>query len=112
MRTTLEEAGHVVSEAASGTAALHVLERHPVDLMVADIMMPELDGIGLILEVRKKHLKLRVLCVSGGGRAVEIDYLPAARKLGADMVLAKPFRPSQLRDAVDALLRESCERGA
>jgi len=110
MRVMLEGSGHAVAEAGDGMAALDFLAAEPADLMIADIMMPELDGIGLIVAVRKRHPNLRVLCVSGGGRDFKADYLPIAEKLGADMVLAKPFKAKQLIAAVDAVLRDDSRR--
>jgi DNA-binding response OmpR family regulator len=103
--SALRTAKHTALEAGDGRQALDVLDREPVDLVVTDIMMPEIDGIGLILAIRKQHPNLRVLCISGGDRIGNMDYLPMAGKLGANMVLAKPFTPKQLLAAVEAALR-------
>ncbi len=101
----LRDAKHTVLEAGDGQQALDILGRESVDLVISDILMPEIDGIGLILAIRKQHPSLRVLCISGGDRAGFMDYLPMAAKLGAHMVLAKPFTPKQLLAAVGGVLR-------
>jgi CheY-like chemotaxis protein len=99
----LRDAGHAVLEANDGQQALDALGRGPFDLVVTDILMPEIDGIGLILAIRKRYPDLRVLCISGGDRRGNTDYLPMAEKLGAHMVLAKPFTPKQLLAAVESV---------
>ena len=102
--SVLENAKHAVLEANDGLPALAILGRETVDLVIADIMMPDLDGIGLILAIRGRHPDLRVLCISGGGRDASLDFLPMAAKLGAHMILAKPFTPDRLLAAVEELL--------
>ncbi len=101
----LRNAKHVVLEAGNGQRALDVLGRETFDLVVTDILMPEIDGIGLILAIRGQHAHMRILCISGGDRAGFADYLPMAGKLGAHMILAKPFTPKQLLAAVETTLR-------
>jgi DNA-binding NtrC family response regulator len=96
----LQAAGHSVVEASDGRIALQILSREPIDLVISDILMPEIDGIGLILAIQKQHPTMRVICMSGGDRTGQIDYLELAAKLGAQMVLAKPFTPKQLLAAV------------
>jgi DNA-binding response OmpR family regulator len=100
----LRDAAHDVAEAADGRQALGMLDDAAYDLVVTDVLMPEVDGIGLVLAIRKRHPSLRIVCVSGGGRNVTESYLPVAAKLGADMTLAKPFLPAELLETVDAAL--------
>lgn len=102
MVLVLRGAGYGVLLADDGSHALELLRRETVDLVISDILMPGVDGIELLLAIRRHHPDLRVLCISGGNRINHIQYLEMAAKLGAYMVLAKPFTPSQLRGAVDA----------
>ena len=104
IRASLLRAGHEVLEAGDGHEAIGVLEKAEVDLVVSDIIMPEVDGIGLLLKLRKQFPLLRVTVISGGGRAQNVDFLRMAQTLGADQVLAKPFTPEQLQKAVQATL--------
>ncbi len=100
MRNALEKQGHDVFEACNGAIALDLFEHHPADLVVTDIMMPESDGIEIIIALRRKDPDIRIIAISGGGRIGDTDYLTMAEKFGATQVLAKPFRRQQLVDAV------------
>lgn len=74
--------------------------------MIVDIFMPRKDGIELIREVRRKWPSTRILAMSGGNRFFQQDMLAAARALGADASLDKPFMPSELIATVRRLLAE------
>lgn len=104
IRASLQRAGHQIIEAGDGLEAIATLERESVDLVVSDIIMPEVDGIGLLLKLRKQYAALKVIVISGGGRTQNVDFLRMAETLGADRVLAKPFTPDQLQSAVQAVL--------
>jgi len=107
VRLALQSAGHEVIAAENGRRALALLDGPALDLIVSDILMPELDGLGLVRAVRARLPDLPILCISGGGRHATMDFLPVARELGASQILAKPFTPKQLLASVDALLRSS-----
>jgi len=112
IRLTLERAKHAVIEAGDGRSALAAVAAagaEPVDLVVTDVIMPELDGIGLVTELRKSYPSLRIVAVSGGGRTGNLDYLRMAKALGAHAILPKPFTPEQLVAAVDAALQATPE---
>lgn len=104
VRATLKRAGHEVIEAQDGLQASDALARNPVDVVVSDIIMPEVDGIGLLLKLRKQYPALKVIVISGGGRTQNVDFLRMATTLGADLALAKPFTPEELQRAVQDVL--------
>ncbi len=104
IREALERAGHRVIEAANGAAGLRAFEAEPFDLVITDVLMPEREGIETIRAIRLRHAPVRILVISGGGPHRQLDYLHVAEIFGADRSLAKPFRPSELLRAVDALL--------
>lgn len=89
-------AGYVVHEAADGREGLKILANHPVALVVTDIIMPDMEGVELILRMRKTHPNLPVIAMSGGGRMSPNGYLDVARACGATRTLAKPFDIEQL----------------
>ena len=100
----LEDAGHNVRFAADGREALRKLSCAHFDLVVTDIVMPEMDGIELIGELRRRYPETRIIAMSGGGeRFPTKDGLTIARRLGAGASLNKPFVAEQLIEAVDEL---------
>jgi DNA-binding response OmpR family regulator len=103
----LEREGYVVVTASDGRAALRALDDAPVDLVVTDLIMPEMEGIETIRSVRSRHPDARIVAVSGGGRAGALGILNAAAHLGADRTLEKPFTPGQLVAVVREVLGET-----
>ena len=66
--------------------------------------MPGKAGIEVIATMKREHPEVKVLAISGGGRAHVMDFLAIARKVGADAALEKPFRKSDLLARVAELL--------
>lgn len=101
----LADGGHQVTLAANGKQALRELRAQPIDLILTDILMPEMDGLELIRAVRKEHPGVKLLAISGGSaRLPGTDALQVARLLGARRVLPKPFSADEVIAAVaDAL---------
>ena len=104
LRKVLAEAGHDVAEAEDGVAALALFRAGAFDLVITDIIMPEKEGIEIITTMRQERPSLRILAMSGGGRAHVMDFLAIAKKAGADAILEKPFRKAELLDRVAELL--------
>lgn len=107
IKLALQRAGHVVIEAANGGQALSILEKAgdaPIDLAISDLIMPEVDGIGLILAMRKRFPGIRVIAISGGARINAEDYLRMTKSLGAFATLPKPFTPDRLIELVTEAL--------
>lgn len=104
VRRVLTEAGYEVAEAEDGNAALTVFRAHPPALVITDIIMPEKAGIEIIITMKREHPEVKVLAMSGGGRAHVMDFLAVARETGADATLEKPFRKSDLLARIAELL--------
>lgn len=100
----LTEAGYEVVEAGDGDAALAAFRARPPVLVITDIVMPEKTGIEIIATMKYEHPEVKVLAISGGGRTHVMDFLAIARETGADAVLEKPFRKSDLLARVAELL--------
>jgi YesN/AraC family two-component response regulator len=75
-----------------------------VDLVITDVLMPEKDGLEVIMEIRAKLPQVKIIAISGGGRISHTDYLVAARRLGAHRTLSKPFIRQELLDTLHELL--------
>jgi two-component system phosphate regulon response regulator OmpR len=107
----LADRGYVVHTAAHGREALAVLGREEaIAAVILDIMMPEMEGIEALREIRKGWPGLPVIMISGGDRSGWTDALDMASKLGADRTLPKPFTPSQLIAEIDAALAAAKRR--
>lgn len=104
LRKVLIEAGHDVAEAEDGAAALALFRARTFDLVVTDIIMPEMEGIEIIATMKREQPDIKILAMSGGGRARVMDFLVVAKKAGADAILEKPFRKNELLDRVAELL--------
>jgi CheY-like chemotaxis protein len=108
VRRMLERAKHSVIEAADGEAGIAVVEMQDPALVITDLIMPKKEGIETIQQIRRSHPNTKIIAMSGHVRPDGISYLEAARKLGADAVLAKPFLTAALLDVVDRLLNVGC----
>lgn len=99
----LETRGYTVHEAGSGIEALEIMEElgGQVDIVVSDVVMPEMDGPTLLGELRKKHPDLKFIFVSGYAEDAFARNLPADAKFG---FLPKPFSLKQLAVAVREML--------
>jgi CheY-like chemotaxis protein len=107
VRVCLETAGHIVIEAHNGQEGLVLYAAAPADLVLTDVVMPDKDGIGLIIELRKKYPAAKIIAMSGGGRGPAGDYLKVARQLGAVGTLPKPFAIVDLLAAINEALAPS-----
>jgi CheY-like chemotaxis protein len=110
MRELLWSMGHTVSAARDGREGLELFSRAASDLVITDILMPEVDGLEVILELRRRAPGVKVIAVSGGLRLTAAELLRAARRMGAARVLEKPFGRDALMQAVDHALAALPER--
>jgi CheY-like chemotaxis protein len=99
LRAALTVAGHEVFEAGDGAAALRLLEGQAVDLVFCDLMMPVMGGLEAIPRIRRELPAARIVAMSSGGGYNVPDLLAAARQLGADVTLEKPFTEGQMHAA-------------
>ena len=92
----LRELGHTVVEAANGAQALEHLAARQFDAIIVDILLPDTDGVEVIIAVKKRWPNLHVIAISGGG-ALNVDYcLQLASALGANKCLKKPIATETL----------------
>ena len=100
----LRKAGHEATVASSGQEALDLYDLTGHDLVIMDLIMPEMEGLEAIIELRKRNEDVPILAISGGGRGGMLGYLNIARTFGADETLSKPFSIDELRMTVESLL--------
>jgi CheY-like chemotaxis protein len=104
LRRMLEGEGFAVLEARHGGEGLAIVASEPVDLVITDILMPEIEGIETILELRRNHPALPVIATSGGDRTGNNEFLDMASKFVANRVLPKPFRSKELLTMIQEIL--------
>ncbi len=100
----LKAAGYAVDHAADGEAGLHLALTEPYDTAIIDIMLPKLDGLGLIERMRKEKSRIPVIILSAKG---SIDDRVRGLQTGSDDYLTKPFAFSELLARVQALIRRA-----
>ena len=91
-------------EARNGKEGLELFARANADLVMTDIVMPEVEGLEVLMKLRKKEPPVKIIAMSGGGRVSATDYLRIARQMGAAQVLAKPFSNEAMMAAIAELL--------
>lgn len=105
IKETLEQDHHEVAEARTGNEALAMFAQKPAELVITDLVMPDKNGIDLILELKSRCPTVRILAISGGGGLNgRFDYIPIAELIGARSVMRKPFNIGELRNTVNTLL--------
>lgn len=97
----LQKLGHKVVSASSGIEAERILHLRSFDLLVTDVIMPDRDGLELILGLRRSRSATRILAMSGGGKFTQdADCLKLATRLGAHAVVTKPLSLERLIEKV------------
>ena len=106
LRMTLEKEGHKVSEAPDGKTGLRLFKQEgPPDLVITDIIMPEIGGIETILALRAEMPDLKIIAISGGGPERDFEAcLEYAQRIGAKATLEKPIRNQDLLETVRRVL--------
>ena len=97
-------AGCKVMIAPDGALGLKHFEQVRPDLVVTDIIMPDREGIETIMAIKAREPMIPILAMSGGGRIRSSEFLTLALDLGADAVLAKPFRSREILASAAKLL--------
>ncbi|MDZ7340717.1 MAG: response regulator [candidate division KSB1 bacterium] len=103
---TLEPAGYEVDFAENGIIGLAKLHDHEYDLVILDIMMPQISGKQLIESIRKYDPSIMIIAITGYGTPELLDEII---QMGAAASLAKPFTPNELRGAVQQALARRTE---
>jgi DNA-binding response OmpR family regulator len=113
MSAAFTRAGFRTFSAKNGRVGLQILRAAKPDLLVTDIVMPEMEGLATIRAAREASPSTRVVAISGGGQYQRHEaFLTWAEGLGADEVLAKPFKISSLLTAARLVLGREAEAGA
>ena len=100
----LKRAGHNVTAAERGNEGIELLRKQRFDLVITDMLMPDVDGADVLSHISGMPNRPRVIAISGGGAGLSADTALRLAKIKADAFLEKPFDSEVLLAAVDKLL--------
>ena len=101
----LKDSSYRILQATDGKQALTTIKHVKVDVIVLDIVMPEMDGLEVIRELRKDLYAAKIIAISGDGHANGKTYIDAAIMMGADAKLMKPFSSKKLLEAIENVMQ-------
>jgi CheY-like chemotaxis protein len=100
MQTVLKNAGHIVVLAKDGERGLAAFETDRPDVVITDIVLPQMDGLEVIRTIQKHVPGFPIIALTGGGNTGLYSYLDKAMELGALEVFRKPVTAEQLLDGI------------
>ena len=98
--------GYHVLEASNGKHVMEFMKNETPELVITDIIMEEMDGVAIILEIRENYPDVKIIAMSGGKKISSEDYLESASGLGTDRIFTKPFALSDMLNAIKELIEE------
>jgi DNA-binding response OmpR family regulator len=114
LKQVLERAGYDVSVAPDGKKGLKLLAEQGADLVITDVIMPGIDGVATVQEIREKFSNTKIIVISGGGNVAPLAYEPgaiatnaylaSAENAGADRTMTKPFDRQEILDVIGEVM--------
>jgi YesN/AraC family two-component response regulator len=101
IRNLFREENFEIEEASNGIEGLEIVEQNTFDLIITDIIMPKMEGIELIMNLRKNFPEIKIIAISGG----KPYYLYMAKKLGIQGVFTKPLNHEMFLKAVKKIIQ-------
>ena len=101
IRKAFKDTDHVILEASNGKECLEMLDTHSPDCLILDLLMPELDGFGVLEALKKRGSKLPVIVLSAD---IQDSVRQQCLELGAVKMLKKPPKGAQILEAIDQAL--------
>ncbi len=100
IRNVFREDNYIIKEARNGMEGLKLIDKDSYDLVITDIVMPEMEGIEFIIRLKKNFPKTKIIAISGG----QPYYLYMAKKLGIDAIFTKPLNQSDFVSMVKNII--------
>jgi DNA-binding response OmpR family regulator len=101
----LSDHGFPVLTANDGVRGIEMFREYKPAVVLTDILMPEHDGIEVIMTMRRERPAVKIIAISGSGRIGKSDFLTIARKLGADATFEKGHKAGELLELLKTMLR-------
>ncbi len=106
LRLMLTKAGYDVLDAGDGKEGIELFRENNVDLVITDLIMPEKEGIEMIMELKTDFPDVKIIAMSGGAQMGPEGYLQLADALGAQQTLKKPIAREELLGAIAEIIGE------
>ena len=100
----LTKAGYEVLDAADGQEGIELFRENEIDLVITDLIMPEKEGIEMIMELKNDFPDVKIIAMSGGAQMGPEGYLQLADALGAQHTLKKPISRDDMLKAIADIL--------
>jgi CheY-like chemotaxis protein len=104
LKLSLTRRKYTVFEAGDGKEAITHFKPSITDLVITDLIMPEEDGLKVIIKLREIKPAIKIIAISGGGKVGPGSYLNLAKALGADAIFSKPFSTRDLIGKIEELV--------
>lgn len=99
----LQRKNFIVETLSSGAKAIQSYNNFKPDIVITDIIMPDVEGIELITNLRNIDKDIPIIAISGGSRNLDTSYLLTAELIGANVTLEKPFEEEELVKYINEL---------
>ncbi|MCK5100308.1 MAG: response regulator [Desulfobacteraceae bacterium] len=103
LKQAIERKGYKVTTAINGKIGIKLYKETLADVVITDIVMPEMEGLEAIRTLRKKNKDIKIIALSGGGFVSPDEYLKLAKQFGAKYAFAKPVNLKELIDSIKEL---------
>lgn len=104
VKELLEINNFTITEANNGKTGLKEFRENTPDLVLTDIIMPEMEGISFIRELRSHNKEIPIIAMTGNVHGRMEEFLDISTKLGADEILRKPIKAQEFLDAIGRLV--------
>tara|TARA_B100000315_G_scaffold86151_1_gene78984 strand:- start:223 stop:591 length:369 start_codon:yes stop_codon:yes gene_type:complete len=106
LKSLFERDGHTVVVATNGKEALQSYQAQPAEIVVTDILMPDMEGIETIRELKRINPDVKIIAMSGGGTIEANEYLKMAVLFGAKQTISKPFDVLEMLEALRSCIED------
>ena len=105
LETFFNKEGHTVNTAGDGKAGMRLVGLNHFDLVITDVVMPEMDGLEIISAIKRKFPAIRIIVMTGGTAKLDKSLLMTmAKTMRADAVVDKPLDLKRLKATVNEVL--------
>lgn len=101
IKNIFRDEAYDIEEAENGLEGLEIAKRSAIDLVITDIIMPKMEGIELIMHLKRDFPDIKIIAISGG----KPYYLYMAKKLGIEKIFTKPLNLHEFLNAVKMLIQ-------